>query len=127
VLNNTHVYTQWENVHTLDASKKKCAAIYTALEDVGTSYRGDISTTISGKTCRKWKVDTPHGYIFNPTQYPDAGLEEHNFCRNPDKRAGGAFCVTTDASVTTESCDVTGVWKNVDCAQSKPFLCERDF
>ena len=111
----------------MDASKKKCAAIYTTLEDVGTSYRGDVSTTISGKTCRKWKVDTPHGYIFNPTQYPDAGLEEHNFCRNPDKRAGGAFCVTTDAAVTTESCDVTGVWKNVDCAESKPFLCERDF
>jgi hypothetical protein len=127
VFNNTHVFEDWENPWTLNPSNGQCATIYTTLEDAGASYRGRVSTTVSGKTCRRWNVDTPHGYIFSPTQYPDAGLES-NYCRNPDKRASGAFCVTTDAGTTTESCDVnTHLWRNVDCQQEKPFLCERDY
>jgi hypothetical protein len=128
VYNNTHLYNNWENPNNLDGiGQRDCVAVYTSKEDAGYSTRGTVSRTISGRTCRKWSATTPHGYIFNPTQYPDAGLGDHNFCRNPDKRGNGAFCVTTDPGTVTESCDVTGVWRDVACTEKKAFLCERDF
>ena len=46
-------------------------------------YRGNISTTASGKTCQRWDSQTPHSHTRTPDKYPDSGLEE-NFCRNPD-------------------------------------------
>lgn len=43
-------------------------------------YRGTINTTASGKECIRWDDDS----YFNPEEYPDAGLEDNNYCRNPD-------------------------------------------
>ena len=46
-------------------------------------YRGNINTTVSGRTCQRWDSQTPHSHNRTPEKYPDSGLEE-NFCRNPD-------------------------------------------
>ena len=61
-------------------------------------YRGTISTTSSGKECIRWD-ETEY---YKPENYPDAGLEDNNFCRNPFPN-GDAGCYTTDGF---EYCDV---------------------
>ena len=41
-------------------------------------------------------------------RYPNAGLGDHNYCRNPDGEPG-AWCYTTDPDQKWESCGV------IDC------------
>ena len=48
-----------------------------------TDYRGNISTTASGKTCQRWDSQLPRSHTRTPENYPDSGLEE-NYCRNPE-------------------------------------------
>ncbi|CAJ1087472.1 coagulin factor II [Xyrichtys novacula] len=71
----------------------------------GVNYLGDINITISGRQCQNWRHSFPHPIIreFNASEISD--LQE-NFCRNPDKRAEGPWCFTTDPSVQKESCRV---------------------
>ena len=47
-------------------------------------YRGTMSTTSSGRTCQKWTEQAPHGHDRTPENFPDGGLGDHNYCRNPD-------------------------------------------
>ncbi len=61
----------------------------------GFYYRGDLSTTESGYTCQRWDSQDPQGHSRTPSNYPDAGLEDNNFCRNPDNVAG-PWCYTID-------------------------------
>jgi len=128
VLNNTHLYTNWENEATLDTKgDRNCVVMYTSKEEYATTYSGTVSSTVSGRSCRNWNSDTPHGYVFNPSQFPGTLIGDHEHCRNPDNRVAGAFCVTNDPTVQTESCDVTGYWRDVSCNTQKEFLCERNF
>jgi len=69
-------------------------------------YRGHESVTKSGKTCQRWDQQTPHRHSNTPQAKPKAGLDENNFCRNPDGEVGGAWCYTTDAKTRWEYCDV---------------------
>nr|XP_054753197.1 plasminogen-like [Lytechinus pictus] len=69
----------------------------------GTNYRGDLSVTLTGKTCQSWTSQTPHGHSRTPDNYPDAGLGNHNHCRNPDG-AFTAWCYTTDPDRRWEYC-----------------------
>jgi len=62
-------------------------------------YRGTISITASGKECVRWD-ETEY---FKPESYPNAGLEDNNYCRNPKGWVERAFCITADGS---EDCDV---------------------
>ncbi|XP_041462739.1 plasminogen-like [Lytechinus variegatus] len=71
----------------------------------GSNYRGDLSVTLSGKTCQSWTSQTPHGHSRTPDNYPDAGLGNHNHCRNPD-RAFTAWCYTTDPDRRWEYCAI---------------------
>ena len=84
---------------TYDCSDEK---LYGDLED---GYRGCSSITISGRTCQKWSVQSPHSHTRTATNYPSKGLGDHNYCRNPDEEPGGIWCYTTDLSLRWEYCD----------------------
>ncbi|CAH1253329.1 LPA [Branchiostoma lanceolatum] len=73
-------------------------------EGAGTSYRGTVSVTETGKTCQRWDSQTPHWHSRKPADYPSSGLEE-NYCRNPDGDSG-VWCFTMDPSKRWERCDV---------------------
>eukprot|EP00058_Branchiostoma_floridae_P015337 XP_002600825.1 hypothetical protein BRAFLDRAFT_75884 [Branchiostoma floridae] len=67
----------------------------------GSDYRGNVSVTISGKTCQRWDVDVPHDRYHLPENHPE--LVE-NYCRNPDEVEPGLWCYTTDPNTRWEFC-----------------------
>ena len=70
-------------------------------------YRGTISTTKYGLTCQKWSDHSPHNHThITPDTHPGTGLGDHNYCRNPDRSEGSAWCYTTDPSQRWEDCDI---------------------
>merc|ERR1712178_228221 len=70
----------------------------------GTDYRGMRSETVTGLTCQKWSVKTPHPHEFTLDD-PVTGLGDHNYCRNPDKKKT-AWCYTTFKQREWEYCDI---------------------
>jgi len=78
---------------------------------VGTSkpydidYRGQLSKTVSGRTCQNWDSQIPHTHTRTPEGYPNSGLDK-NYCRNPDGAPPGAWCYTMDENKRWEDCDV---------------------
>ena len=73
--------------------------------DDQSDYRGDIQKTEKGKTCMRWDEQDPHRHTRTPSNYPNAGLENNNFCRNPDGEPR-AWCYTTDPGSRWEFCNV---------------------
>ena len=70
-------------------------------------YRGTIAVTETGKTCMRWDAQDLHSHTRTPANYPDSGLEDNNFCRNPDGEAfPHAWCYTTDPGTRWELCNV---------------------
>ncbi|XP_066297394.1 uncharacterized protein [Branchiostoma lanceolatum] len=70
----------------------------------GTSYRGTVSVTKTGKTCQRWDSQTPHEHQYTAADYPSGGLEQ-NYCRNPDGWVE-VWCYTTDPDTRYEGCDI---------------------
>ncbi|CAC5411247.1 PLG [Mytilus coruscus] len=68
------------------------------LDQYGESYDGQINTTLSGRTCQNWKLQSPHKHDRNPI--------DHNYCRNPSQDYPGPWCYTTDIDVRSEYCPV---------------------
>ena len=65
---------------------KSCPSASEALAgEAGRGDRGRQTTTRSGKECMKWTVQSPHKHTRTPARYPNLGLGDHNYCRNPDK------------------------------------------
>ena len=75
-------------------------------EQSGKDYRGHVNTTETGLLCQKWTSLTPHQHTTSPENYPNGGLGDHNYCRNPDLRTGGPWCYTIDTDVVWEYCNV---------------------
>jgi hypothetical protein len=63
----------------------------------GANYNGTVSTTVGGRTCQVWSLDTPQSHNFNY-------VGTHNYCRNPDNDPAGTWCYTTDPNVRWEYC-----------------------
>ena len=49
----------------------------------GEDYRGVVNKTEQGEFCQKWTSQTPHEHSVTPDKYPNDGLGNHNYCRNP--------------------------------------------
>jgi len=85
-------------------------------------YRGTISTTKSGVNCDKWSNS-----IFTPETWPDSGLENNSYCRNPGGGGYGevAFCYSMNSEF--EDCDVP-YCKDVppECEYPNPESCGCD-
>uniref|UniRef100_A0A4W3H326 Kringle domain-containing protein n=1 Tax=Callorhinchus milii TaxID=7868 RepID=A0A4W3H326_CALMI len=67
-----------------------------------TTYRGTVSTTVSGKHCQRWDSQAPHKHTITPEKFTDQGLIE-NYCRQPGGEAA-PWCYTTDPQTTWETC-----------------------
>jgi len=74
-----------------------------AMSGDGADYRGCQTFTVDGQTCQKWTAQSPHGHSRTPQNYPDSGLGDHNYCRNPDGEPS-IWCYTTDPSVRWNIC-----------------------
>ena len=53
-------------------------------------YRGSTNMTLSGRTCQRWTSQEPHVHTRTPVNYPNNGIGDHNYCRNPDSEHGGS-------------------------------------
>jgi uncharacterized protein (DUF1501 family) len=76
-------------------------------------YRGTINTTEQGYTCMNWTSQSPHSHTRTPADYPDKGLGDHNYCRNPDGEPR-AWCYTTDPNKRWDFCDVPSCSSTTD-------------
>merc|ERR1719356_931587 len=63
---------------------------------MGESYRGLVTSTLSGRTCQKWTAQKP--WEITLTLSTDNGLGNHNYCRNPDGSQEMPWCYTMDTS-----------------------------
>jgi len=75
-------------------------------ETKGETYRGLVSSTVSGRTCQKWLSDHPHKEALDNEPNSDNGLGNHNFCRNPDGSEEKPWCYTQDPTVKKEVCEI---------------------
>eukprot|EP00658_Telonema_sp_P-2_P012983 TRINITY_DN14936_c0_g1_i23.p1 TRINITY_DN14936_c0_g1~~TRINITY_DN14936_c0_g1_i23.p1 ORF type:complete len:2190 (-),score=358.91 TRINITY_DN14936_c0_g1_i23:183-6752(-) len=75
--------------------------------DRATDYRGMTSVTKSGSRCQPWTQQFPHPHSFTPTNWPGTGLGHHNYCRNPDGKEQGAWCLSMDTAKLWEPCDIS--------------------
>lgn len=57
------------------------------------NYRGHIGATRSGRLCQDWSSQTPHTHSRTPQFFPNKGLEDGPYCRNPDGEPT-AWCFT---------------------------------
>jgi hypothetical protein len=73
-------------------------------EDYGKTYRGLVTTTVSGRSCQNWLDKKPHDTGIKATA--KNGLGNHNFCRNPDKSFKKPWCFTMDPSTEKEECEI---------------------
>jgi len=74
-------------------------------DEVGSGYRGTISTTENGYTCQNWNSNTPHIHYYE--QDYQQGIGEHNYCRNPtEDQAARPWCYTTNLFKTWDYCSI---------------------
>jgi len=79
------------------ANKNTCGCAVVSQSD----YRGTISTTAEDIECHRWDSkwvleDLYFGLVDFEQQFPDDGLEDNNFCRNPTDDTDGPWCVGTE-------------------------------
>jgi len=80
---------------------------------LGADYRGSDSRTTSGLECLPWTTLDRNIHTVTIDRYPDHGLGEHNYCRNPD-RSKQAWCYTSRTKNKYDYCDIP------DCGSGEP-------
>ncbi|XP_077968471.1 uncharacterized protein LOC120343914 isoform X10 [Styela clava] len=85
---------------------------------IGVDYRGAVSVTVTGRTCQRWDLQTPHEHIRTPERFPYKGIINNNYCRNPDQEGTRPWCYTTDRGQRWEYCPVS---KCSDTLPTTPF------
>jgi len=98
-----HLRHQQRQLQECEGSNPETCGCDVVLQD---DYRGTISSTEDGYTCMNWESQSPHSHSRTAANYPDKGLGDHNYCRNPDGEPRGAWCYTTDPSKRWSFCDV---------------------
>jgi len=73
-------------------------------KDMGKTYRGLVTSTVSGRTCQNWLDQKPHKIDIEPSK--ENGLGNHNFCRNPDDSLEKPWCFTMDPTKEKEECEI---------------------
>lgn len=97
-LSKEHAHRELQDVSAIkqaceNSNKKMCGC-----EEVFQSdYRGPRSTTKNGFKCREWTM---------AENYPNQGLDDGAFCRNPNQVAARAWCFVENADVLWDYCDV---------------------
>ncbi|KAI4903816.1 hypothetical protein NFI96_014576 [Prochilodus magdalenae] len=79
----------------------------------GEHYTGNVSTTMTGRTCQYWKSNFPHR--ITEVNATELNLPK-NFCRNPNNSPTGPWCFTSDPTVRTEKCAVP------KCGETLPLI-----
>jgi plasminogen len=72
-------------------------------------YTGRKSTTSDGYECQRWDSQSPHAHEYTePRMFPDRELADaSNYCRMlPLEGANVAYCLTTDTSVSFDTCEI---------------------
>jgi len=91
----------------------------TTSEEGQRDYRGGQQYTIGGLSCQRWDAQAPHAHEFTPENFPEDGLHDNNYCRNPAWRSKEKFpriwCYTMDPDVRWDFCVPQGEDKR-NCA-----------
>lgn len=66
-------------------------------DDRQQSYRGHFTVSQNGYQCREWRM---------ASKYPNQGLEDGPYCRNPNGAASRAWCFVEGANVVWDYCHV---------------------
>ncbi|KAL4237283.1 hypothetical protein ACF0H5_002002 [Mactra antiquata] len=70
------------------------------------SYMGTWNKTVSGRTCQRWDVQTPHSHNLTADMFEEDRLKDaENFCRDPTN-SGELWCYTTDPMIELEKCGI---------------------
>ncbi|XP_063969637.1 atrial natriuretic peptide-converting enzyme-like isoform X2 [Lytechinus pictus] len=68
----------------------------------GENYRGFSFTTVQGRQCTNWQAAALDRVGVTPALFPDGGIGNHNFCRNPDSdRRPWCYYKDPDSSTVT--------------------------
>lgn len=81
-------------------------------------YRGSRDYTKGDHRCSFWNETADLFHDYTAENFPDAGLGDHNYCRNPGGRKPTAWCYTTNPDVEWEKCELDV------CSASRP--CQGD-
>ena len=76
-----------------DANPNECGCDEVKQND----YRGTLSVTKNGHTCKEW---------LQATIWTNQGLDNNNHCRNPNKIADKAWCWVDDSDIIWDYCEV---------------------
>jgi len=97
-----------ENSESLECGTLPCpsgAVLCVEDRNNGSSYRGNVAVTESGIVCERWDKKT-FGVQLYTEKYPNTGLDDNNYCRNPDGEVG-PWCFHVDRlDASWERCDV---------------------
>ena len=96
----TNPLQRWDYCSVPSCTEDKC------WDDLQKDYRGPLQVTESGEQCQKWTEQYPHKHSRTEANYPEAGLGNHNYCRNPDDEPTGAWCYTNNPDKRWEHCGV---------------------